>query len=227
MELAGRADVARLLGAEPGRRTGGGAAGARPLPRDDRTRGARLRTTWTTRYRGRFPAGRLARSRTFSDVRRRDSGDGRAPGRSARCGSWPGWSAGAADRARYDLVILDGPASGQLLGLLTRPADLPLDRPGGSDRPQTANIEELFKDPGAPPSWASTTPEQMAVTEALALGRAALAGALARWFRRAADQQAPSPSGETISGPGGADERARGPRRRLRAVAGSRGRRPT
>jgi len=69
----------------------------------------------------------------------------------------------------YDLVVLDGPASGHFLGLLTAPRTFASIARVGPVATQATAIDRMLRDPAFLAVVAVTTPEQMAVTETLAL----------------------------------------------------------
>lgn len=70
---------------------------------------------------------------------------------------------------RYDLVVLDGPASGHLLGLLTAPRTFASIARVGPVATQATAIDRMLCDRALLAVIGVTTPEQMAVTETLAL----------------------------------------------------------
>jgi len=69
----------------------------------------------------------------------------------------------------YDVVILDAPASGQLVGLLGAPRTFSAIARVGPVAKQAGTIESTVLDPDAVGVVAVATPEQMAVSETLAL----------------------------------------------------------
>jgi len=69
----------------------------------------------------------------------------------------------------YDLVVLDAPASGQLIALLGAPRTFSSIARVGPVAHQGSEIDRMLKDPGYVGLIAVTTAEQMAVTEALSL----------------------------------------------------------
>ena len=167
VELAGRWDVARLLGGAP-----------RPglvevelltnLHHMTIDRQAALRDYLEHEVPGRLPVGRLVRSRFFSAFVEATPGMGELlsigkvselarPQRQSRRGR------------PYDLVVLDAPASGQLMALLGAPGTFRAIARVGPVARQTADIERLLTDSRLTGVTAVTTPEQMAVTEVLAL----------------------------------------------------------
>jgi anion-transporting ArsA/GET3 family ATPase len=167
VELAGRSDVARLLGGQ-----GHGELVEGQLERDlfhiSIGREEVLEDYLEHEVPGPFPAGRLAGSRTFSlfvDA---------TPGMGELLAIGKVWELTRRPRRRkggrtYDLVVLDGPASGQLIGLLKAPRTFGAIARVGPVARQTAEIDRLLRDPRLTGVVAVTTPEQMAVTEALAL----------------------------------------------------------
>jgi anion-transporting ArsA/GET3 family ATPase len=69
----------------------------------------------------------------------------------------------------YDVVILDAPASGQLVGLLGAPRTFTTIARVGPVSKQAGTIERALRDPHVVGVIAVATPEQMAVSETLAL----------------------------------------------------------
>jgi len=69
----------------------------------------------------------------------------------------------------YDVVILDAPASGQLVGLLAAPRTFAAIARVGPVARQAGTIEHTLRDPQTVGVIAVATPEQMAVSETLAL----------------------------------------------------------
>jgi anion-transporting ArsA/GET3 family ATPase len=166
-ELAGRQDVARALGA----RAGGGLEEVRLRPdlyHVSIERQATLRDYLSHEVPGPLPVGRLTRSRTFSlfvDA---------TPGMGELLLIGKVWELAGARRRRsgvrpYDLVVLDGPASGQLMALLWAPSTFGAIARVGPVARQTKGIQRLLTDHSQTAVMLVTTPEQMAVTEALAL----------------------------------------------------------
>lgn len=167
VELAGRSDVARLLGQR----------GQRSLTETELEPGLfhvtierekALEDYLEHEVPGPFSAARLARSRTFSmfvDA---------APGMGELLTIGKVWELSQRPRRRrgvqpYDLVVLDGPASGQLLALLRAPRTFGAIARVGPVARQTADIGRFLSDHRKAGAIAVTTPEQMAVTEVLAL----------------------------------------------------------
>ena len=166
-EVSGRSDVARLLGAEPGA----------PLVEIELApklhhvtidRRATLKDYLDHEVPGPVRVGALTRSRAFTAFVEATPGMGEllsigkvselARPRRGRRGPRP-----------YDLVVLDGPASGQLLALLDAPKTFGAIARVGPVARQTADIDRLLRDHRRTGVIAVTTPEQMAVSEALAL----------------------------------------------------------
>jgi len=126
---------------------------------------------------GPFPAAILTRSRAFQGF------VDAAPGLQELLTIGKVWELTQDPRRRknaqpYDVVVLDGPATGQLLALLQAPRTfVSIARAGPVARQGTA-IERMLRDPDQTGVVIVATPEQMAVTETLEL-RAALSEALA------------------------------------------------
>jgi anion-transporting ArsA/GET3 family ATPase len=167
VELAGRQDVARALGARAG------AALEEVRLRPDLyhvsiERQAALRDYLNHEVPGPLPVGRLTRSRTFSlfiDA---------TPGMGELLSIGKVWELAGVPRRRsgaraYDLVVLDGPASGQLMALLRSPGTFGAIARVGPVARQTKGIQRMLTDQSQTAVTLVTTPEQMAVTEALAL----------------------------------------------------------
>lgn len=116
-----------------------------------------------------LPAAMLARSRAFElfvDA---------APGMSDLLTIGKVWELGQRPRRKsrarpYDLLILDPPASGQLVGLLDAPRIFSSIARIGPVAHQADAIRAMLLDPGTTGVIAVATPEQMAVSEALELG---------------------------------------------------------
>lgn len=72
----------------------------------------------------------------------------------------------------YDLVVLDAPASGQLVGLLAAPQTFGAIARVGPVARQAAAIDRMVRDPDLVGVIAVATPEQMAVSETLSLSAA-------------------------------------------------------
>ena len=114
VEVAGRSDVARLLGG----RSSGGLAETELEPHlfhASIDREAVLEDYLAHELPGPLPGGRLARSRTFSTLVDATPGMGEllAIGKVWELAQRPRRRPGARP---YDVVVLDGPASGQLIG---------------------------------------------------------------------------------------------------------------
>jgi anion-transporting ArsA/GET3 family ATPase len=167
VELAGRSDVARLLGGE-----------AQPELMEVRLspnlyhmtvdRRATLRDYLDHEVPGPLPAGRLTRSRTFSMFIDATPGMGEllSIGKVSELAQVPRRRRGARP---YELVVLDGPASGQLMALLRAPSTFGAIARVGPVARQTAEINRLLTSHSRTGVILVTTPEQMAVTEALNL----------------------------------------------------------
>lgn len=167
VELAGRSDVARLLGARP--RPGLAEVKAGPgLYHVTVDRQATLRDYLDHEVPGPLPVGRLTQSRTFSMFIDATPGMGELLliGKVAELASLPRRRRGA--RA-YDLVVLDAPASGQLLALLRAPRTFGKIARVGPVAHQTAEIDALLSSHRQTRAILVCTPEQMAVTEAVGL----------------------------------------------------------
>jgi anion-transporting ArsA/GET3 family ATPase len=117
---------------------------------------------------GPIPAAMLARSRAF------DLFVEAAPGMSDVLTIGKVWELGQRPRHTphtnpYDLVILDAPASGQLVGLLAAPGTFSRIARVGPAARQAARIERALTDKADVGAVVVATAEQMAVTEALGL----------------------------------------------------------
>jgi anion-transporting ArsA/GET3 family ATPase len=118
---------------------------------------------------GPLPAGRLARSRSFSLFVEA------TPGMGELLSIGKVWELAGATRRRreaqaYDLVVLDAPASGQLLALLQAPRTFGAIARVGPVAHQTKAIGQMLTDQSQTGVVLVTTPEQLAVSEALDLG---------------------------------------------------------
>jgi anion-transporting ArsA/GET3 family ATPase len=175
VETASRGDVARVLG----RRPGDGLAEIELRPGLHHVAVARrpaLEEYLHQEIPTPLPAALLARSRAFElfvDA---------APGMSDLLTIGKVWELGQRPRRRrrarsYDLIVLDGPASGQLIGLLQAPRVFGSIARVGPVAHQAGAIDEMLRDPAAVGVVAVATPEQLAVTETLEL-RTALADRL-------------------------------------------------
>jgi anion-transporting ArsA/GET3 family ATPase len=167
VELAGRCDVARLLGGE-GRP---GLVEVELLPKLHHMtidRQAALRDYLDHEVPGRLPGGLLVRSRVFSAFVEATPGMGEllSIGKVSELAR----RQRASRRGRpYDLVVLDGPASGELTALLGVPSTFRGIARVGPVARQTADIDRLLGDGSLTGVIAVTTLEQMAVTEVLGL----------------------------------------------------------
>ena len=166
-ETAGRDDVARMLDGRA----------AEPLVEVELERGLhhvtidrRSALEEYLRYEvpGLFPAAALARSAAFQAF------VDAAPGMSDLLTIGKVWELVQRPRHRrhaheYDVVILDAPASGQLVGLLGAPRTFSAIARVGPVAKQAGAIERMLRDSHVVGVVAVATPEQMAVSEALAL----------------------------------------------------------
>jgi anion-transporting ArsA/GET3 family ATPase len=167
VETAGRADVAPLLG----RSAGDPLTEVELLPRLHHVtierRGA-LEEYLRREVPGPIPAAMLARSRAFGLFVEA------APGMSDLVTIGKVWELGQHPRHTphtypYDLVILDAPASGQLVGLLAAPGTFRRIARVGPAARQAAGIERALSDEADVGAVVVATAEQMAVTEAVGL----------------------------------------------------------
>jgi anion-transporting ArsA/GET3 family ATPase len=166
-ELAGCRDVARLFGGQAAERLGEVELypGLHHVTID---RQPALEEYLRDEVPGPLPAAFLARSRAFAlfvDA---------TPGMGELLTIGKAWELAQRPRhrrsaAQYDLVILDGPASGQLVGLLQAPRTFGSIARVGPVARQGAAIDRMLSDPSAVAVVAVATPEQMAVSETLAL----------------------------------------------------------
>jgi anion-transporting ArsA/GET3 family ATPase len=166
-ELAGRADVARFLGGDPGRELEEVQL-ARDLHHVRIDRQATLRDYLDHEVPGPLPAGRLTRSRTFALL------IDATPGMGELLSIGKVWELAGQRRRRsgaraYDLVVLDGPASGQLMALLRAPRTFGAIARIGPVARQTKGIDEMLTDPAQAGVILVAAPEQMAVSEAVGL----------------------------------------------------------
>ena len=166
-ETAGRADVAHLLGGraadplvevelEPG------------LHHVTIDRRAALEEYLRYEVPGLVPAATLARSAAFQAF------VDAAPGMSDLLAIGKVWELVQRPRHKphaheYDVVILDAPASGQLVGLLGAPQTFAAIARVGPVARQADTVGRMVRDSRAVGVVAVATPEQMAVSEALAL----------------------------------------------------------
>jgi anion-transporting ArsA/GET3 family ATPase len=170
VELAGRAEVARILG-------GGGGGPLEELELEPHLyhvgieRQAALRDYLDHEVPGPIRAGRLTGNRTFSAFIDATPGMAQllsvgklselARSKRSRRGAQP-----------YDLVILDGPEGAQLITLLRAPRAFGSIAGAGPVARQTAAIDHLLTDPAQTGVIAVTIPEPAAVAETLDLGDA-------------------------------------------------------
>jgi anion-transporting ArsA/GET3 family ATPase len=179
-EVVGQADVARVLGA---------AAGA-PLAETRLTHGlhhvtierrAALREYLREEVPGPVPATIFARSRMF------DLFIEAAPGMNELLTIGKIWELVQRPRRRrraraYDLVIVDAPATGQLVGLLEAPQTYASIARTGPVAHQAEQIRATLRDPRLTAFVAVVTPEQMPVSET-----AGLHGSMGRVLGRGLD----------------------------------------
>lgn len=169
-EIAGQSDVAAALGGEPAHRDGEVEL-APNLHHVAIEREAALEEYLRAEVPGLLPASILARSRVFGLFV--DAAPGLAElltiGKVWELVQDPRHSRGA---RVYDQVILDGPASGQLLGLLGSPLTFSSIARAGPVAHQGEAIDRMLRDPDAVAIVAVTTAEQMAVSETLILDNA-------------------------------------------------------
>jgi anion-transporting ArsA/GET3 family ATPase len=169
-ETAGRADVPPMLG----RRAGEPLVETELLPDLHHVtidRHGALEEYLRLEAPGPVPAAVLARSRAFQlfvDA---------APGMSDLLTIGKVWELAQHPRHKrhaqaYDLVILDAPASGQVVGLLAAPRTFSEIARVGPVARQASHIAHALSDRSSVGVIALATPEQMAVTEAVALRRA-------------------------------------------------------
>jgi len=167
VETAGRDDVARMFGAR----------GADPLVEAELEPGlhhvtidrrAALEEYLRYEVRGLFGAAALARSSAFQAF------VDATPGMSDLLTIGKVWELAQRPRHKphapeYDVVILDAPASGQLIGLLGAPRTFATIARVGPVAKQAGTIERALRNPRAVGVIAVATPEQMAVSETLSL----------------------------------------------------------
>ena len=169
-EVAGRRDVAGMLGAEAGwgHREREIYPGLRHVAIDRRHA---LENYLRDEVPGLLPAAILARSRAFELFLDATPGMGEllTIGKAWELAQRPRRRRGA---QQYDLVVLDGPASGQLVGLLQAPRTFSSVARVGPVARQGAAIDLMLCDPVLTEVVAVATPEQMAVSETLALREA-------------------------------------------------------
>jgi anion-transporting ArsA/GET3 family ATPase len=167
VETAGRGDVARVLGGRPGDRLA--EVELRPyLHHVAISRRPALEEYLRLEAPAPLPAAVLARSRAFELFVEA------APGMNDLLTIGKVWE--LAQRSRrgrharsYDLIILDAPASGQLIGLLDAPRTFAGVARIGPVARQAGAIDTMLRDAGLVGVVAVATPEQMAVSETLEL----------------------------------------------------------
>jgi anion-transporting ArsA/GET3 family ATPase len=167
VEIAGRRDVASLLGAEAGERL----QEVEVYPRLHHVtieRRPALEEYLHDELPGPLPAGILARSRAF------DLFVDATPGMAELLTIGKVWELAQAPRHKrrgrsYELVVLDAPASGQLIGLLTAPRTFGTIARVGPVARQAKAVERTLADPHLTAVIVVATAEQMAVSEALDL----------------------------------------------------------
>jgi anion-transporting ArsA/GET3 family ATPase len=167
VEIAGRRDVAGMLGRKAGERNGEAEVypGMYHLTVDRRFA---LVEYLRDEVPGPLPATVLARSRTFRlfvDATP-GMGDLLTIGKVWELTQRPRHRPGALE---YDLVVLDGPASGQLVGMLAAPRTFSSIARVGPVARQAAAIDRTLSDHDSVSVVAVATPEQMAVSETLDL----------------------------------------------------------
>ena len=169
-EVAGRRDIAGLLGAEAGRghREVEVYPGLHHVAID---RQPALEDYLRDELPGPLPAAFLARSRAFELFLDATPGMGEllTIGKAWELAQRPRHRRGA---PQYDVVVLDGPASGQLVGLLQAPRTFSSIARVGPVARQGAAIDRMLFDPDLTGVVAVATAEQMAVSETLALQEA-------------------------------------------------------
>lgn len=167
VEVAGRGDVARALGREPADGLSERAIypGLSHVAIDRRSA---LEEYLRYEVPGLVPARLLARSRAFELFMEA------TPGMSELLTIGKGWELAQRPRhkrdvSQYDLVVLDGPASGELVGLLAAPRTFAAIARVGPVARQAEAIDGALRDPRSVGIVVVATPEQMPVSEALAL----------------------------------------------------------
>jgi anion-transporting ArsA/GET3 family ATPase len=167
VETAGRGDVARALGGRAGDRLA--EVELRPrLHHVTISRRAALAEYLQLEAPAPLPAAVLARSRAFELFVEA------APGMSDLLTIGKVWELTQLSRRgrqsrSYDLVILDAPASGQLIGLLDAPRTFAAVARIGPVARQADAIDTMLRESGVVGVVAVATPEQMAVSETLEL----------------------------------------------------------
>lgn len=167
VEVAERGDAARLLGSEP-------AGDMRELELRPRLwhvtvqREAALEEYLRQEVPGPIPAGILAHSHVFELFTQA------APGMNELLTIGKVWELAQHPRHKrkartYDVVVLDGPATGQLIGLLTAPRTFSAIARVGPVAHQGREIDRTLRDPSRVSVIAVANPEQMAVSETVAL----------------------------------------------------------
>jgi len=166
-EIAGRGDVARMLGVEAAKdlREVEVYPGLCHVAID---RQSALEEYLRNEVPGPLPAAILAHSRAFQLFVDAAPGMGEllTIGKAWELGQRPRHNRGAVE---YDLVVLDGPASGQLAGLLAAPRTFGAVARVGPVSRQGAAVDRMLTDPETTGVVAVATPEQMAVSETLCL----------------------------------------------------------
>jgi anion-transporting ArsA/GET3 family ATPase len=76
-------------------------------------------------------------------------------------------------RPRFDVIVLDAPATGHALALLRTPSAVKATVPEGPLRVHADNMEQLLRDQKRTVLHIVTTPEEMPITEAIEIDRAA------------------------------------------------------
>jgi anion-transporting ArsA/GET3 family ATPase len=170
VEIAGRRDIAGMLGRDAAERLGEAEVypGLHHVTVD---RQLALEGYLRDEVPGLLPAAVLARSRTFQLFVEATPGMGDllTIGKVWELAQRPRRTRGASP---YDLVVLDGPASGQLIGLLAAPRTFGAIARVGPVARQAAAIDQTLTDGNAVGVVVVATPEQMAVTETLELSAA-------------------------------------------------------
>ncbi|MDQ2895027.1 MAG: P-loop NTPase [Actinomycetota bacterium] len=166
-EVAGRSDVVSVLGAPaPDRlRESELEPGLHHVSIDPRSA---IEQYLHDEVPGRLPAAILLRSRVFELL------VAATPGMGELLTIGKVWELTQRPRGRssdrpYDLVVLDGPASGHAVGLLTAPRTFSSVARLGPIARQGAAIDRMLRDPRLTRVIAVCTPEQMAVSETLGL----------------------------------------------------------
>ena len=166
VEVSGRRDVARLL-------EGGAAMNSQPHARPGPEhvsveRQSALRDYLRNEVPGRLPAAMLARSKMFELFVDAAPGLGELLTIGKVC-DLAGLAGGRRGDGTPDLVVLDAPSSGQLVGMLTAPRTFGSIARVGPVARQAAEVQRVLTDPTAVAAVAVATAERMAVSEALAL----------------------------------------------------------